>query len=84
MGSEDIAQDEGGDLARRQDLKGGHERERDRFVLLIAGLRAERPVDGALEEGVGIRLEPYDFAEPGRLGRFDIGHAPLLGWASAR
>ena len=36
-----------------------------------------------LEEGVGIRLEPDDLAEPGRLGRFDAGHVPLLGRASA-
>src|SRR5215475_853145 len=36
-----------------QDLKGRHERQRDRFGLLVAGLRAERHVDGALEEASG-------------------------------
>ena len=81
--SEDVAQDEHGELARRQDLKGGHEGQRDGFGLLVAGLRAGRHVDRALEEGVGIRLEPHDLAEPGRLGRFNLGHVPLLGRASA-
>ena len=80
--SEDVAQDKDRELARRQDLEGGHERQRDRFVLLVAGLRAERHVDGTLEEGVGVRLEPEDFAEPGRLGRLNLGHVPLLGRAS--
>ncbi len=83
MESEDVAQDEHGELARRQDLKGGHEGQGDGFGLLVAGFRAERRVDGTLEEGVGIWLEPDDFAEPGRLGRFNIGHVPLLGRASA-
>jgi hypothetical protein len=40
--SEDVAQDEDGKLARRQDLKGGHEGQGDGFGLLIAGLRADR------------------------------------------
>jgi hypothetical protein len=81
--SEDVAQDEDGELARRQDLKGGHEGQRDGFGLLVAGLRAERHVDRTLEEGVWKWLEPYDFAEPGRLRRFNLGHVPLLGRASA-
>ena len=82
---EDIAQDKHGELARRQDLKGGDEGQRDGFGLLVAGLRAERHVNGAaLEKGIGIWLEPDDLAEPGRLGRFNIGQAPLLvGRASA-
>jgi hypothetical protein len=29
----------------------------------------------------GKRFGPYDLAEPGRLGRFNIGHVPLLGLA---
>jgi hypothetical protein len=81
--SEDVAQDEDSELARRQDLQGGHEGQRDGFGLLVAGLRAERHVDRALEEGVGKWLEPHDLAEPGRLGRFNLGHVPLLGRASA-
>ena len=83
MESEDVAQDEDGELARRQHLKGGHEGQRDGFGLLVAGLRAERHVDRTLEEGVGKRLEPYDLAEPGWLGRFNLGHVPLLRGASA-
>jgi hypothetical protein len=81
--SEDVAQDEGGELARRQDLQGGHEGQGDGFGLLVAGLGAERHVDRALEEGIGIRLEPYDFAAPSRLWWFNPGHVPLLGRASA-
>ena len=56
------------------------------FGLLVAGLRAERHVDRALEQGVGIRLEPDDLAEPGRLGRFNIRARPTpwpgVGWPS--
>jgi hypothetical protein len=37
--SEDVAQDEDGELARRQDLKGGHEGQGDGLGLLVAGLR---------------------------------------------
>jgi hypothetical protein len=69
---ENVAQDENGELARRQHLKGGHEGQGDGFGLLVAGLRAELHADRILEEGVGIGLEPYDLAEPGRLGRGDV------------
>ena len=37
-------------------------------------------VDGTLAQYVGIRLEPYDLAQPCRLGHFHIGDVPLLGW----
>src|SRR5712664_4971804 len=83
MESEDVAQDEDGELARGQDLKSGHKSQRDGFGLLVAGLRAERHLDRTLQEGVGKWLEPYDLAEPGRLGRFNPGHVPLLGGSSA-
>jgi hypothetical protein len=53
MESEDVAQDEHGELARRQELKCGHEGQRDGFGLLVAGRRAERHVDRTLEQGVG-------------------------------
>jgi len=66
-----------------KDLKRGHESQGDGFGLFVAGLRAERHVDNILEEGVGKWLEPHDLAEPGRLGRFNLGHVPLLGLASA-
>src|SRR5438132_208003 len=49
----DVAQDEDGDLAWRQQLQGGHEGQRDGFGLLVAGLRPGRHGDGTLEEGVG-------------------------------
>src|SRR5215475_13104678 len=77
--SEDVAQDEDGELARRQELKRGNEGQRDGFRLLIPGLRSERPIDRTLEEGVGKGLEPYDFAEPRRLGRFNPRYIPVLG-----
>jgi len=46
--SEDVAQDEHGDLARRQRLQGGHEGQGDGFGLLVAGLWPGRHVDGTL------------------------------------
>src|SRR5258705_11053190 len=64
--SEDVAQDEDGELARRQQLKGGHEGQRDGFGLLVAGLRADSCVDRTLQKSIGIWLGPYEFAEPGR------------------
>ena len=81
--AEDVAQDQHGDLAWRQDLQGGHECKRDRFLLVVAGLRAGRHAEGAFEEGVGIRLQPEDLAESGRRGWFDVGHVPLLGRPAA-
>ncbi len=56
MESEEVAHDKHRELARRQDLKGGHQRQRDRFALLVASLRAERHVYSTPEEGVGIVL----------------------------
>jgi hypothetical protein len=81
--SDDVAQDEDGELTRWEDLKGGHEGQRDGFGLLVAGLRTKWHVDCTLEQGVWKWLQPYDFAEPGWLGRFNLGHVPLLGRASA-
>lgn len=79
MESEDVAQDEYGELAGWQGLESGDEGQGDGFGLLVVGFWAERYVDATLEEGVGDRFEPYDFAEPGRLGWFDAGDVPLLG-----
>ena len=81
--SEDFAHDQDSELARREELKGGHEGQGDGFGLLVTGLRPGWYADRTLEESVGIRLEPDDFAEPGRLGRFHVGHVPLLGRAPA-
>lgn len=74
--AEDVAKHDDRDLATRQDLKGGDERQGDRLVSLVAGLGAERQIAGVVKEGVGKGLEPYDLAEPRRLGWFDIGHVP--------
>src|SRR5262249_38265097 len=69
----------GGGNSRKAGAKGGGEGTPRR----VGGRRAERHVDHTFEEGVGKWLEPYDFAEPGRLGRFNLGHVPLLGRSSA-
>ncbi len=66
----------------RQDLQGGNEGQGDSFCLFVARLWADRHVDRALEERVGIWLEPQDFAEPSRLGRFNVGDVPRFGRAS--
>jgi hypothetical protein len=70
-------------MSRRADaragLQYGHERQGDGFGLLVARFRAERRVDRAFEESVGIWLEPDDFAETRRLGRLNLGDVPLLG-----
>jgi hypothetical protein len=79
--SEDLAQDQHGALARGQDLQCGHEGQGDRFGLFVACLRAQRRVDRTFQEGVGIWLEPHDFAEPSRLRRLNPGDVPLLGRA---
>jgi hypothetical protein len=50
--------------ASGQDLQSGHEGERNGFGPLVVCLRAERDLDHALEERVGIRLKPHDLAEP--------------------
>ena len=63
---EDVAQDEDGDLARRKQLQGGHEGQRDGFALLVAGLWPERLVDGVLEERVRKRLQPDGLVARGR------------------
>ncbi len=83
--TEDVAQDEHGELARRQHLQSGHERKRDGFGLFVAGLGTERHTERVLEQHVGKRLEPRDLAEPGRLGRFDTDNVPRLrGTAACR
>src|SRR6476619_2523331 len=80
---EDVAQDEHGQLARRQDLKSSYEGQRDRLGLFVPSLRPQRHVHHTLEEGVGEWLEPDDLAEAGRLRRLILSDIPLLGRASA-
>jgi hypothetical protein len=81
--SENVAQDEDGQLARRQNLKGFHKRQRDGFGLLVASVRSERHIDGTAKKGVGKWLEPHNLAESRRLEPFHAGHVPLLGGSSA-
>ena len=76
MVSEYLAQDEYGALTSRQDLQGCHEGQRDGFGLFVARLGIQR--QRGLEEGVGIRLEPDDFAEPSRLGQVNSGMSHSL------
>ena len=75
--AQDVAQDEDGDLAGRQGLKGGHEGQRDGFGLLVAGLGAWWRIDDPDEKGVGEGLQPGGLAALGRLGRFHPGDIPL-------
>src|SRR5690348_13053146 len=81
--AEDIAQDEHGDLARRQGLEGSHERQGDGLGLLVAGLWPGREARRGAGQVTGIRLEPDDLAEPGRLGPLDPRYIPLPGRAAA-
>jgi hypothetical protein len=80
--SEDVAQDERGELAGRQGLKRAHEGQRDGLGLHVARLGVN--LDRTLEERVGIWFKPWDFAESRRLGRLHCGHVPLLGRPPAR
>src|SRR4029453_2859646 len=80
--SEDVAQNDDSELTRWEELQCGHESQGDGFGLLVPRFRAERHVRRTLEKRVRKWLEPYDLAEPGRLGRFNVRHIPLLRQAS--
>ena len=60
--AEDVPQHEHGDLAWRQDLERRDEREGDRLTLLVAGFGAHGMTEGAVEEGIRIRLQPQHLA----------------------
>ena len=60
--AEHVAQDEHGELAGRQELERGHERQGDGLRLFGAGLRPGRCGRRTREERVGVRLEPHDLA----------------------
>ena len=73
MEPQHIAQDDGGPPARRQQLQGGDEGERDRFPGLIPGLRAGCAVSEPRQQVVRVGLEPGQLTEPGRLRRLQPG-----------
>src|SRR5579872_333520 len=83
MVSENVAQNEDGELARRQDLKALHEGQGDGLGLLVSRLRAGWHCDRIREEGVGKRLKPHNLAEPSRCGWFNPRHIPCLSGSSA-
>jgi hypothetical protein len=67
METEDIAQDQGGALARRQDLESGHERQRDGFPRFVHALRAGGHAFEIVEQCVRVWLEPDRFPQARRL-----------------
>ena len=81
MESEDVAQDEDGELAGRQDLQCRDEGQGDGFGLLVAGLRPERQVGGALEDCVRRGLQPGGLVARRRIGRSELRHVPPAGRA---
>jgi len=69
--AEQLPQQEDCDLAAREELQRGQERERDRLGLLDALVRAGRG------RARGHRLEPHDLAEFRGFRRQEVGHVPL-------
>jgi hypothetical protein len=67
--AEHVAQHEHDPLARREPLEAGDEREPDRLARLVARIRLARAVDDALEQSVGVGLEPERLAATGGLRR---------------
>src|SRR5215831_3035817 len=80
---EDVAQDEHGALAGRQQLQGGHEGQRDGLGGLVAGLGAGRGVGQPLQQHVGVGLEPGHLAQPGGLRHVEPGQRRAHGRAAA-
>jgi len=66
---EHVAQDEHGALLRRQVLQTNDERQRDRLPGLVTGLRSRSCVGDALEQDIGVGLNPDRLAVPGWLGQ---------------
>ena len=62
--AEHVAQHERGGLAGRHALQAGDERQLDRLGWLVAGIGARSGVGDAVEQGVGIGLQPGDLAAP--------------------
>jgi len=79
--AEHVAEHQDGTLARRQVLQGGDERQLDRLLGVVAGLRPGRGVGYPVEQHVGVGLDPDRGSEPGRLGR--LGHQRHLASASS-
>ena len=70
--AEHVAQHEHRALLRREVLEADDERQRDRLLGLVARLRSGRVVGDALEQHVGVGLEPDRLAAARRLGH--LGH----------
>jgi hypothetical protein len=70
-------------LAGREKLKHGDKGERGGFAGFALCLRSDGGICGVGEEKVGIRVEPDDLAQPGRLWEFNVEHGELSGRASA-
>ena len=77
-----VAQHEHRALLRREMLKADDERQRDRLLRLVARLRSGSLVRHALEQDVGVGLEPDRLAPAGRLGH--LGHPLVFRAAPAR
>jgi hypothetical protein len=81
--AEDVAEDERAPLAWWEVLERGHECERDGFARFVACLGPGCVVVWAVEQDVGVGLEPDRLAAAGGLGWFDhglvlLGAAPLV------
>jgi hypothetical protein len=71
--AEHVTEHERGGLAGRQALYPRDEGQFDRLGGLIARLGARRGVADALEQRVGVRLQPGDLAAASGLGRLERG-----------
>ncbi len=80
--AEHVAEHEHRPLLRREMLEADDERQPDRLLGLIARLRSGRLVGNALQEHVGVGLEPHRLGPAGRLGH--LGHPLVLRAAAAR
>jgi hypothetical protein len=76
----DVAKDEHGELPWWQGLQRCHEGKGDGLGLFVAGLWPRRRVNRTVDERIG-RLQPYDLAQAGRLGRLNFGDGPCNGRA---
>ncbi len=79
--AEHVAEHQDGPLAGRQVLQGGDERQLDGLLGVVAGFRPGRGVGQAVEQHVGVGLDPDRVGHAGGLGR--LGHHRHLPRAAA-